>query len=363
MEKQQTIVVKIGSSVVTRKNGTLDVTRISSLVDQVSALSEMNIKTILVSSGAVASGRTALTPKQKLDTVSSRQLYSSIGQAKLIYRYYDLFRQHGLLCGQVLATKEDFSTRRHYLNQRNCMRVMLENNVIPIVNENDTISVNELMFTDNDELSGLIATMMDCDKLIILSNIDGIYNGNPKDPSSSVVRSIDPKKDNVEDFIQTSKSSTGRGGMQTKYGIARKVAEEGIEVVIANGERDNILVDLFTGKDTVCTRFLPSPKDISSVKKWIAHSDGFAKGEIHINAGAVNALLSEKAISLLPIGIINVVGDFEEDDIIRIIDESGTQIGVGRTAFDSIQTRLIMGKTREKPVVHYNYLYIENKNG
>lgn len=356
---KERIVVKIGSSVLTRQDGTLDVTRMSALVDQVAELHKSNVKVILVSSGAVASGRTELKTKQKLDTISARQLYSAVGQAKLINRYYDLFHQHGIVCGQVLATKEDFATRRHYLNQRNCMTVMLDNKVIPIVNENDTISVNELMFTDNDELSGLVAAMMDCHKLIILSNIDGIFDGNPSNPESKVIREIDTQKDRIEDFIQSSKSSVGRGGMQTKYNIARKVAEEGIEVIIANGRRDNILIELLKNKNAVCTRFKPSNKEVSSVKKWIAHSEGFTKGEIHINQGAKEALLENKAVSLLPIGVTEIVGNFEADDIVRIIDETGKQLGVGRSSYSSEKACEIIGKSNKKPIIHYDYLYIE----
>ena len=165
------IAVKIGSNVLTRADGTLDVTRMSALVDQVAVLHKAGIKIILISSGAVASGRSELMPAKKLDSVDQRQLFSAIGQVKLINRYYELFREQGITVGQVLTMKESFGTRRHYLNQKNCMNVMLDNGVLPIVNENDTISVTELMFTDNDELSGLIATMMDAQALIILSNI------------------------------------------------------------------------------------------------------------------------------------------------------------------------------------------------
>jgi len=192
MEQQLTrIAVKIGSNVLTRRDGTLDVTRMSALVDQVAELHKAGVEVILVSSGAVASGRSEIHPTKKLDSVDQRQLFSAVGQAKLINRYYELFREHGIPVGQVLTMKENFATRRHYLNQKNCMTVMLENGVIPIVNENDTISVSELMFTDNDELSGLIASMMDVQALIILSNIDGIYNGSPADPSSEVIREIE----------------------------------------------------------------------------------------------------------------------------------------------------------------------------
>ena len=226
MEHQFTrIAVKIGSNVLTRKDGTLDVTRMSALTDQIAGLHKAGIEVILISSGAVASGRSEVKTNKKLDSVDQRQLFSAVGQAKLINRYYELFREHGIAVGQVLTTKENFGTRRHYLNQKNCMSVMLENKVIPIVNENDTISVSELMFTDNDELSGLIASMMNAQALIILSNIDGIYNGVPSDPSASVIREIDRGKD-LSNYIQTSKSSFGRGGMLTKTNIARKVADE-----------------------------------------------------------------------------------------------------------------------------------------
>ncbi len=374
MEQQLTrIAVKIGSNVLTRRDGTLDVTRMSALVDQVAELHKAGVEIILVSSGAVASGRSEIHPAKKLDSVDQRQLFSAVGQAKLINRYYELFREHGIPVGQVLTMKENFATRRHYLNQKNCMTVMLENGVIPIVNENDTISVSELMFTDNDELSGLIASMMDAQVLIILSNIDGIYNGSPTDPASEVIREIEHGKD-LSSYIQTSKSSFGRGGMLTKTNIARKVADEGITVIIANGKRDNILVDLLhqelpalfpdvqssaLDSQLTYTRFIPAPQPVSSVKKWIAHSEGFAKGELHIDDCATKVLASDKAVSILPIGITDVRGEFEKDDIVRIIDFEGNPIGVGKANCSSEQAREAMGKHGKKPVVHYDYLYIE----
>lgn len=353
------IAVKVGSNVLARRDGTLDVTRMSALVDQIAELHKSGVEIIMVSSGAVASGRSEIHPQKKLDSVDQRQLFSAVGQAKLINRYYELFREHGIAVGRVLTTKENFGTRRHYLNQKNCMTVMLENNVIPIVNENDTISVSELMFTDNDELSGLIASMMDAQALIILSNIDGIYNGSPADPNSSVIQEIGHGKD-LSNYIQASKSSFGRGGMLTKTNIARKVADEGITVIIANGKRDNILVDLLQRpQNTLCTRFIPSKEPVSSVKKWIAHSEGFAKGEIHINECATEVLNSEKAVSILPIGITHIEGEFEKDDIVRIMDFQGNQIGVGKVNCDSKQAQEAIGKHGKKPVVHYDYLYIE----
>ena len=389
----QRLVIKVGSNVLTRLDGTLDVTRMSALVDQVAELRQRGIEVILVSSGAVASGRSEVQAVKKLDSVEQRQLFSAVGQAKLINRYYELFREHHMAVGQVLTTKENFGTRRHYLNQKRCMSVMLENGVIPIVNENDTISVTELMFTDNDELSGLIASMMDAQLLVILSNIDGIYNGNPADSTSEVIREIAPGMD-LDNYIQTGKSSFGRGGMITKTRIARQVADEGITVVIANGRREQILIQLIealeekplsagtasaaattaataaaaTAAATLSTtsaqalpftRFIPATTPTSSVKKWIAHSEGFAKGEIHLNAAASALLLEEKPISILPVGITAVKGEFEKDDIVRIIGNDGQSLGVGRVSCNAAQVSAVMGKHGKKPVVHYDYLCID----
>ena len=280
--KYKKIAVKIGSNVLTRKDGTLDITRMSAIVDQIAVLHQHNVEVVLVSSGAVASGRSLMGLDKKLDVVDQRQLYSAVGQAKLINHYWDLFRNYNITVGQVLTMKENFSSRRHYLNQRNCMQIMLENKVIPIVNENDTVSVSELMFTDNDELSGLIASMMDMEALIILSNIDGIFNGVPGAEGVSVIPLI-KKGEDVSDYIQSAKSSFGRGGMATKTSIARKIADEGIDVYIANGKTENILLRLLNSDDAIVhTRFEAAEDAVSSVKKWIAHSGGFAKGKIVI---------------------------------------------------------------------------------
>lgn len=353
------IAVKIGSNVLTRPDGTLDVERMSALVDQVTRLHKAGVEVVMISSGAVASGRSMLRVARKMDVVDQRQLFSSVGQVKLINHYYDLFCKQGIVVGQILTTKENFGSRRHYLNQRNCMQVMLDNKVIPIVNENDAVSVSELMFTDNDELSGLIASMMDMEALIILSNIDGIYNGSPADPKAEVIREIKKGQD-ISDFIQASKSTFGRGGMMTKTSIARKIADEGIDVFIANGKKDNILLELLDKKeDVVSTHFVASAENVSSVKKWIAHSEGFAKGEIHVNDCASKVLTGEKAVSILPVGVTQIVGDFEKDDIVRILDEKGRFLGVGKVQYNSEKSKELIGRKNQKPLIHYDYLYLE----
>lgn len=353
------IVVKVGSNVLTRADGTLDTDRMAALADQIAALHRAGVEVIVVSSGAVAAGRGVIAAGHRLDAVSARQLYSAVGQVKLIRRYYELFDARGIVCGQVLTTKQDFETRRHYLNQRNSIRVMLENGVVPIVNENDTISVTELMFTDNDELSGLVAAMMGAEALIILSNIDGIYDGSPSDPASQVIRRVAPGRD-LSQYIDTARSSRGRGGMTTKSRISSRVAGEGIEVVIANGRRDNILTDLvLTDRDVVCTRFEAAPRPASGVKKWIASSEGFAKGALHLDAGAAAAVSQSKAASILAVGVTAVEGDFERDDIVRILSPEGVQLGVGRISCDSATARRNLGRKGLKPLIHCDYLYLE----
>jgi len=251
------IVIKVGSNVLTRHDGKLDVTRMSAIVDQIAWLRKQGYEVILVSSGAVACGRRELTVEHVLDSVEQRQLFSAIGQVKLVGLYYDLFREYGIHVGQVLTMKENFQPGEQYQNQRACMTVMLENDVLPIVNENDTVSVAELMFTDNDELSGLIAQMMKADTLILLSNIDGIYDGHPDNPSSHIIPQVTPGCD-LSQYIKEEKSAFGRGGMHSKYTTASKVQQAGISVIIANGERENILIDLMEHKnETPHTTFIP----------------------------------------------------------------------------------------------------------
>jgi glutamate 5-kinase len=251
------ITIKVGSNVLTRADGTLDITRMSALTDQIAELHRRGLEVILVSSGAVASGRGEVHPDMELDSVAARQIFSAVGQTKLMNRYYDLFRCHGIACGQVLTTKYSLEHPEHYQNQKGCIESLLACGIIPVVNENDTISITELMFTDNDELSGWMAQMMSCDMLIILSNIDGLYDGDPSDPSSALVREVGPDMDDVTGCVRDGKSSHGRGGMMTKCNVARRVAREGMPVVIANGKRENVIVRIVDKDDTLpCTRFL-----------------------------------------------------------------------------------------------------------
>ena len=353
------ITVKVGSNVLTKSDGTLNDENMEHLVDQIATLHQAGIEVVLVSSGAVAAGRSSVEPLKKLDTVSARQLWSAVGQVKLINRYAGYFQKYNISCAQVLTTKENFSSRSHYLNMKNCFSTLIENGVIPIVNENDTISVTELMFTDNDELSGLIASLVNSEALIILSNIDGIFNGSPDLPGSKVIEEISVDTKLEANIISAKKSNFGRGGMITKYNIAAKVAKEGITVHIANGTTKNILIDLMNpSKKTINTRFVATEKKASDIKKWIAYSESFAKGEVTINKGAEAALLSDRATSLLLIGVTGIRGSFEKGDIIRIKNEDNQLIGIGKSQYSSEKATSHLGNKNQQALVHYDYLYL-----
>ena len=244
------VVVKVGSNVLTRDDGTLDVTMVSSLVDQMAHLRKAGYEVILVTSGAVACGRSILGGAGDLDSVEQRQVFSAVGQVRLMDLYSTLFHNYGIQVGQVLTTKDNFAAGKSYDNQKCCMEAMLRAGVLPIVNENDTVCITELMFTDNDELSGLIADMIGAGTLVILSNIDGIYNGDPSREGVSVIRRVRPGED-ISRYIGSAKSSAGRGGMQSKAATASLAASRGIRVIIACGKRPGMLVDVLERPESV----------------------------------------------------------------------------------------------------------------
>ena len=355
--KFKRIAIKIGSNVLAQADGALNESRIAHLVEQISTIKKMETDVIVISSGAVAAGRSQVAVSKKTELVAAKQLWAAVGQVKLMSLYTQLFGNQQLQCAQVLTTKENFSDRRHYLNMKNCITTMLDNNVIPIVNENDTISVTELMFTDNDELSGLIASMMNCDSLFILSNIDGVFTGAPDKADSELIREINADFSSLQKYIAPTKSGFGRGGMLTKCSIATKIASEGINVYIANGTKDNILLDIIGNRIKDFTHFVPQSKT-TSVKKWLAHSQSFAKGYVTVNQGAAEALLGTQPTSLLFIGIVSVDGSFEKGDIVGILGPDGEKIGIGKAMYDSATAAEMIGKKQRRPFVHYDYLVL-----
>lgn len=357
-KRKKRIVIKVGSNVLAKDDG-LDLRSIEQLTGQVAEISKQGTEVILISSGAVAAGRSLIKAPNRTDEISKRQLFASVGQVKLINIYASEFSRHGCLCAQVLVTKEDFRDREHYINMKNCISVLLQNNIIPILNENDVISVTELMFTDNDELAGLVSGMVNADRLIILSNVKGIYNGSPSAPGAEVIPVVEFGDSSFERFIRSEKSNFGRGGMLTKAGMAHKVASLGIPVQIANGKDAHILADILSDKP-VGTLFKPR-KTVSSIKKWVAHSEDFVKGNVFIDEGAEKALKSARPNSLLPVGIAKIEGSFKKGDIIRISAHSGKPLGIGRAEYNSEKAASLMRKKNEKALVHYDYLFLNEE--
>ncbi len=352
------ITIKIGSNVLTNENGMLHNERVSHLVDQIAHLHKQKKELILVSSGAVAAGRSMVKINKKTDTVSARQLLSSVGQVKLVNTYSTLFEKHGIQCAQVLVTKQDFRSRDHYLNMKNCISTLIENGIVPIINENDAVSVTALMFTDNDELAGLLSSMMNSDALFILSNVNGIYDRDPKEKDAQVIKTVKSTNADLSSFISTTKSDFGRGGMLTKCNIAQKTAASGTSVHIANGTKLNILTDLNNNPDDVeHTRFLPGER-YPAIKKWIAYSESFTNAEIIINKGAVEALNSSKATSLLLAGVIKISGEFKKGDLLKIIAEDNKPVGIGKAKYDYSKAMEHLHDPKYQPLIHYDYLYL-----
>lgn len=350
------VTIKIGSNVITNSDGFPDEAVMVSITKQVRTLRNQGYSVMLISSGAVAAGRSIYRFTKRTDTVVQRQVLSSIGQVKLISRYKEVFDQEGIICAQVLVTKEDFKSRNHYLNMKNCLSTLLSNDIVPIINENDVISVTELMFTDNDELAGLVSAMTNTHILIILTNVDGVFDSDPDKPGARVINVFESGSFNVNEIASTRRSGFGRGGILTKCLTAEKIAAMGIDVHIANGRTADIVTRILTG-EPIGTRF-PARKKSSNFKKYMAHAYEEPKGKVVINSGAKAILMADKAKSLLPVGVVAVIGKFKKGDIIRVMDEQGKELGLGLARYGNEKAAEIVGQKNQKPVIHYDHLYL-----
>jgi len=249
VKEYKKIVMKVGTNVLTTSTGELDTVVIANIVDQIAGLKAKGITVILITSGAVGAGKSIYKLKHTTDESIQRQVYSSIGQVKLMNLYYDLFSKYGLYCSQVLATKDDFLGEEHYQNMQNCFQGLMSDDIIPIVNENDVVSLKELMFTDNDELAALTAFMIQADALFLLTNVAGVFDGDPTDASSKMIEEIVIGKNDeeIENYILSVKSTGGRGGMRSKFNMARQCANKNINTHIANGKIPDVVVKIVSG--------------------------------------------------------------------------------------------------------------------
>jgi len=353
------IVVKIGTKVLSHDDGLLNGQVIENIVRQVSALRKSGIEIILVTSGAVGSGRGIIGPRRTKETVEDKQVFAAVGQVRLMETYSGLFRKRGYSCAQVLVTKEDFRDRNHYQNMRQCFQNMLRDGIIPVVNENDVIAIRELVFTDNDELAGLVAAQLRADALVILTSVDGILDGNPSDPSSRTIPRIEAAGlADIRRHVTTDRTAVGRGGMISKFAVAKRLASSGIAVHIADGRKRSVLRDIIDGKP-IGTTIVPSKK-ISGVKRRLAHSEGLSMGAVIVNTCTRDILLSKnRPISLLPVGITGIMGDFHIGDVVEIRDTDNGRLGFGIVRYDAGQVKSLAGTKGGRAVIHRDYMFIE----
>lgn len=353
------IVVKVGTQSILSEQGVPLESVLSDLVAQIVKLQRAGEQIVLVSSGAVGFGRSVartILGREYGVSIGEKQVLASLGQHELMHVYAKMFKDYNMLASQLLLTKLDFQTRQHYLNIARLLdEVLAHRNIIPIINENDSVAIEELMFTDNDEVAGLIAAQIDADKIIILSNVAGVYTGHPHDANSTLIEKIDPMEGWPK--ISSTKSTHGRGGMISKLSTARKMSGLGITTHIASISEEEILIKLVSGQ-SIGTTILPTKKK-SNIKRWMAFNTHKTSGAIVINQGLYEILKANKqVISILPIGILKCFGVFKKNDAIDIIDPSNNKVGIGLARYDSDKLTEVIGKKNKPLFIHYDYLHI-----
>jgi glutamate 5-kinase len=336
------VIVKVGTRVVTAADGKLDHDRIASLGEELSEWIAGDHKVVLVSSGAVGAGMGRLGLDRRPTDLAKLQAVAAVGQAYLIETYDRVFRQHGHHAAQVLLTAEDLNDRIRYLNVRNTILTLLEYGAVPVVNENDTVAVDELAITfgDNDRLAAMVTNLVRAPLMVILSDVDGLFDGDPASPDSKLVPTVTRLDDTVMAYVRDKQSGLTKGGMASKLTAARMATLAGENVVIANGHTPGILRRIMAG-ETVGTLILAQGKAISPWKRWIGFS-ARPCGRLVIDAGADRAI-REHGRSLLAAGILSVAGDFKKGDIVALCDGDGNEIARGLTNYPSDEIAKIRG--------------------
>lgn len=329
------VVVKIGSSTLVDERGAVDRTFIASLCDQVVSLKEMGKSVVVVSSGAAAAGMERLGFAQRPQDMPSLQACAACGQAALTEVYADVLAKQGIPCGQVLLTRRDVVDREGYLNARNTLERLLELGVVPVVNENDTVSVAEFAFGDNDMLGAIVATLIGADLYVIMSDIDGLYTTNPSvDPSATLIEHVSRIDEDIMAMAGGAGSAVGTGGMATKLRAARALLAAGIPTIICKGRQPQVLVDVVQGK-AVGTRFeAPRGTGRENPRKfWIGLAE-VPRGTLTLDEGACAAVIKRGA-SVLPVGVIETEGTYDAGDVVDVVTPQGTLIGRGIVRFSS----------------------------
>lgn len=342
------IVIKFGTNILTNEEGDISLPRVYAFIEDVSKLKKSSKEVILVTSGAVGLGKKKLGV-ESTEAVAMKQACAAIGQGKLMSIYETAFDQYDIVVAQILLTEDDFSQRKKYLSIRTTLNKLLELEVIPIINQNDTVSTIELdeictdmqvCFSDNDKLSALVASELDADLLVILSDVDGLYDSNPKTNKDA---KIIPVVENITNEVLeygTGASTGGRGGMKTKLQAARLVTRSGGTVIVANGQTPSIIKRIFTGEE-IGTIFEANEEMLSGKKRWIGYATNIL-GKLVVNHGAKKAII-EKDSSLLPIGVIEVLNDFQKGEVVSILDEEKCEIARGIVNYNATDCKKIAG--------------------
>ena len=370
LKKAQRIVIKIGSSLVTNQGQGLDRARLSSIAEQIAYLKGEKKTVVLVSSGAIAEGMQRLNWKKRPHELYKLQAAAAVGQMGLIQTYESCFYNHKLQAAQLLLTHEDLSDRKRYLNARSTLTTLLDMNVVPIINENDSVATDEIRFGDNDTLAALVTNLIEADVLVILTDQAGLYTTDPRiDSKAKLLNKVMVEDPAIEQMAGGVGSLIGRGGMLTKIIAAKHAARSGAHTIIASGHEENILIRLAQG-EAVGTQLLTNTKKLASRKQWIAdHLQ--VHGNITLDEGAVKALTVEGK-SLLPIGVIETTDNFERGEVVNCITEGGEKIARGLINYSAAETRKILrctssevesilGYVDEMELIHRNNLVLLNK--
>jgi glutamate 5-kinase len=349
------IVVKIGSNILADDKEGLDTKRISSIASDISALQDKGYEVVVVSSGAIAAGMRKLGLKEKPKDVKLKQAAAAVGQSSLMWAYERGFSGYGKKVAQILLTRNDLADRKRYINAKNTLLTLLSFGVVPIINENDTVATDEIKFGDNDHLASLVAGLVEADRLVILSDVEGLYTADPRQSAkASLIECVDEITPELEQKAGGAGSIVGTGGMYSKILAAKKAVSYGIFVHIISGRKDGLLCSLLDGHHSG-TLFKPKQEKLSSRKGWIAYGSR-AKGSLILDEGAVKALV-ESGKSLLPSGIVSVEGGFETGDAVYCLDARGTRIAKGLINYSSAEIERIKGKKTSEieKVLGYKY--------
>jgi glutamate 5-kinase len=349
------LLVKIGSNILTSEDNGLDLERVQSIADDISSVRDSGYEVVVVSSGAVAAGMKKLELKEKPKDIVLKQASAAVGQSSLMWAYEKSFNAHGLKVAQILLTRDDFADRKRYINSRNTLIALLSYGVIPVINENDTVATDEIRFGDNDHLASLVAGLIDAERLIILSDVDGLFSDDPgRNPGAKLIEVVEKITPEMEKGAGGAGSTVGTGGMFSKLLAAKRAVRHGITVNIINGRRKGAISSLLEGVRHG-TEFKPEKTRLSSKKGWIAYACR-TKGSIVIDDGAAKAL-TRGGRSLLPSGVVSITGNFEAGDAVYCMDSRGNRVAKGLANYSSSEVDKIKGKKTSEieGILGYSY--------